>query len=118
MRTTTLGLALVALLATAAAACTDAPAAGDPSAVGATTSAAPAAAAEFHPITLYVPNMACPLCARTIEHRLKESGLRDIRIDLQEKRVTARFDPERLTPEEVKALVTDLGYTVAGIRVG
>lgn len=75
---------------------------------------APAGGAET--IALTVPSMSCPLCSRSIEARLTEAGARDIRIDLDAKRVTATFDPARMTAAEVKALVEGQGFPVTESR--
>ena len=77
--------------------------------------AAPAAAVST--VELVVPGMTCPLCSRAIEARLQEAGLREIAIDLETKVVSARFDPRRVTPEEVKALVEEQGFDVLELRV-
>lgn len=67
-------------------------------------------------IALTVPSMSCPLCSRSIEARLTEAGVRDVRIDLDAKRVTATFDPARMTAAEVKALVEGQGFPVTETR--
>lgn len=119
-------LTLIALSAIAAA-CADAPAADartDPAAAG-SAEAAPAAddtkaavARELTPIALRVPDMSCRLCARPIEHHLGEMGVRDVKADLDTRWVTGRFDPERLTPEAIRATVEGLRFQVAEVRVG
>lgn len=76
------------------------------------------ASATLQRVTLTVPTMSCPLCARPIEKRLEEAGLQGIAIDLEKKLVTARFDPERTTVEEIRGLVEGQGYPVAEARVG
>lgn len=73
--------------------------------------------AELGKITLTVPNMVCPLCANTIEHTLEEAGLRSVAVDLETKHVVAMFDPERITADQVKKLITDLGYTASNVKV-
>lgn len=75
-----------------------------------------ASAAGPEMIVLTVPDMSCPLCSRSIEARLTDAGLRDIRIDLETKQVTGTFDPSRITPTEVKALVEGQGFPVTESR--
>lgn len=112
-----------------ATACTDTPAAGarhdadgrtEVAAVTA-TNVAPAEAvpaAELSLIALRVPDMSCGLCARPIEHNLREMGVRDVKADLKTKWVTGRFDPEKLTPAAIRAKVEGLRFRVAEVRVG
>lgn len=114
---------LIALFAIAAA-CADAPAADartDPAAAEAAPAAdgtQAAAARELTPIALRVPDMSCRLCARPIEHHLGEMGVRDVKADLDTKWVSGRFDPERLTPEAIRAKVEGLRFQVTEVRVG
>ncbi|MBW3553985.1 MAG: heavy-metal-associated domain-containing protein [Gemmatimonadetes bacterium] len=75
-----------------------------------------ASAARSETFVLTVPSMSCPLCARSIDVRLREAGLRDIRIDLERKLVTVVLDPSRTTVAEVKALVEGQGFPVTGSR--
>lgn len=76
-----------------------------------------ASTAGSETIVLTVPSMSCPLCARAIEGRLREAGARDVRIDLETKRVTATFDPSGITAAEVKALVEEQGFPVTEYRL-
>lgn len=82
------------------------------------SSVAAAPAGHVEKVTLTVPNMACPLCANSIEQTLRRAGLSAIEIDLETKTVVARFEPERMTPDQVKKLVTGLGYEVSDLKVG
>ena len=83
--------------------------AGEPAAEAAST-------AGSETFVLTVPSMSCPLCARSIEVRLREAGLRNIRIDVERKLVTVVLDPARTTVAEVKALVEAQGFPVTGSR--
>lgn len=75
-----------------------------------------ASAARSETVVLTVPSMSCPLCARSIEVRLREAGVRDIDIDVERKLVTVVLDPSRTTVTEVKALVEGQGFPVTGSR--
>jgi copper chaperone CopZ len=119
MKRFALALLLVAL-PLAASACDEARS-ESPAADAPAQPAAPAsteAAGPLQPIALRVPDMSCGLCARPIEHNLKEMGVRDVKVDLQTKWVTGRFDPERITPETIRTKVEDLRFRVTEIRVG
>lgn len=65
-----------------------------------------------------VPGMSCALCARPIEHHLLEMGVLDVKVDLDTKWITARFDPDRITPEAIRARVEELRFRVSEVRVG
>lgn len=84
----------------------------------ATADARPEAAGPLQPIALRVPDMSCGLCARPIEKNLQAMGVRDIRANLDTKWVTGRFDPERLTPEAIRAKVEELRFRVTELRAG
>lgn len=116
MRRKTLLLLLPASLIVVAASCSDAPAPEATREVR-TAAAREPAAADLRRVELRVPNMVCSLCANTITNRLEELGVDDIRIDLESKRVEARFDRERMSAERIRTEVEDLGYTVAEVRV-
>ncbi len=102
----------------ALSACSDVPAADAGSNASASVAAEPAPAAGLRPIALRVPDMACRLCARPIEANLARMGVRDVRVDLDSKWVTGRFDPARLTPEAIRARIEALKFRVAEVRVG
>ena len=75
------------------------------------------AAGTLQPIALRVPGMSCAQCARPIEKNLEAMGVHDVEADLATKWVTGRFDPERLTPEAIRAKVEDLRFLVTEVRV-
>jgi len=74
-------------------------------------------APDLPTVVMTVPSMSCPLCVRSIRVRLEEEGLQDVAIDLHTKLVRARFDPGRITPAEVEALVEEQGFPVEERRV-
>lgn len=76
-----------------------------------------AAVTGYSTLVMTVPSMTCPLCSRSIESRLKEAGLRDIRIDLETKLVRASFDPAEMTVDGVESLVEGTGFPVAESRL-
>lgn len=82
-----------------------------------TLSAQRVAVGELRTIKLHVPSMACQRCARPIAHHLSELGVKEIKIDLKEKLVHGRFDPEHLASETIRRRVERLGFRVAAVRV-
>lgn len=112
--------ALLAFSALAAlgTACSEAPAEDPRASTADAASADSAPPAELSSIALHVPDMSCALCARPIEHHLREMGVRDVKADLETKWVTGRFDPQRLTPEAIRAKIEELQFQVTEVRVG
>lgn len=115
--------AVVLLLATSplfVSACSEAHSASstDEAHVQEVAAAGEAPAGALQPIALRVPDMSCGLCARPIEKNLRAMGVRDVKTDLDSKWVTGRFDPERLTPEAIRAKVEGLKFRVTEVRVG
>ena len=111
---------LLAALPLTASACDDARSAAPSADVPAQSPASvrTEATGPLQPIALRVPDMSCGLCARPIERNLQAMGVRDVKADLETRWVTGRFDPERLTPEAIRAKVEDLRFRVTEVRVG
>lgn len=65
-------------------------------------------------VTLNVEGMSCPHCVRAVSDAVSElPGVADVSIDLAEKTVKVEFDPTKSTLDNIKAEITDQGYTVA-----
>lgn len=66
-------------------------------------------------IILNVPDISCEHCQRAIEGALKgEPGVSAVRVDVPEKKVYLDFDPARISLDQVKTILDDEGYAVAG----
>ncbi len=64
--------------------------------------------------TLLVPDISCEHCVKTINGALAaQQGVEAVQTDIPTKTVYLRFDPSRLSLEQVKAILDDAGYTVA-----
>jgi copper chaperone CopZ len=103
---------LLALLL-AVAACADADAVGEPP-NGST--AATESAAELTEISLTVPDMACPLCANAVRAELRAIGVQYPTADLATKRVTGRFDPARLSADDIRGRIEASGFRVTELE--
>jgi copper chaperone CopZ len=56
--------------------------------------------------------MHCQSCKERIEKYLPmETGVKDLKVDLDKKEVTIVFNPQKTTLEKLKKAVEDLGYT-------
>ncbi|MBB6734237.1 heavy-metal-associated domain-containing protein [Cohnella zeiphila] len=60
--------------------------------------------------TLHIIGMSCGHCIEKIENVLKESGAEG---EVKLGRATFRYDENRVSLEEVKAAIEDLGYDIA-----
>ena len=101
----------------ALSACSEAPAAERSAGSGSAAVEVEAPAGDLRTIALRIPDMSCGLCAKPIERNLQAMGVRDVQTDLKTKWVTGRYDPERLTPETIRAKVEELKFRVAEVRV-
>jgi len=64
-------------------------------------------------ITLQVQGMSCGHCVRSIEDNVGEiKGVKSITVKLDDSKVEAEFDPEKVTVDDLKNEIEDLGYEV------
>jgi len=63
-------------------------------------------------VTLNVEGMSCNHCKMAVEKSLTEAGVDKIEVDLEGKKVTATFNPDKLKEDAVKKAITDAGYEV------
>ena len=69
-------------------------------------------------VELRVAGMTCAMCARTIEHSLKDlDGTTDAEVNLGNETVRVEYDPTRLKLADLEKAVTDVGYEVVHERV-
>ncbi|MEA1894552.1 MAG: cation transporter [Euryarchaeota archaeon] len=70
--------------------------------------------AEYQrPIELKVAGMTCAMCARTIEHSLKDlDGTTDAEVNLGNETVRVEYNPTQLKLADLEKAVTDVGYEV------
>lgn len=61
-----------------------------------------------------IEGMSCMHCVGKVDKGLTEmDGVFSAEVDLEEKRATVRYDPEKVGAEAIKQKVADLGYQVA-----
>ena len=66
-------------------------------------------------IILDVPDISCEHCQRAIEGALKgEAGVDSVRVDVPTKKVYLDYNPAQLSLDQVKTILDDEGYAVAG----
>ncbi len=57
--------------------------------------------------------VTCPTCAVNIETALKDlPGMDDVRVNFGAERITARYDPEQVSAEQMQQIIEDTGYKV------
>ncbi|HEX6796242.1 MAG TPA: copper ion binding protein [Ktedonobacterales bacterium] len=70
--------------------------------------------AQVEDITLKVPDVSCEHCVKTIDGALGVlPGVELVRTDLPTKTVQVRFEPGKVSREQIEATLDDAGYTVA-----
>lgn len=83
-------------------------AAASPAAATAAASARPKA--EVRTVT-FVTDIHCAKCVRKLNDNLAfEKGVKDLKVDLDAKTVTFKYDPAKTTPERLAAAINKLGY--------
>jgi copper chaperone CopZ len=63
-------------------------------------------------------NPYCGGCVATIKAQLEAAGVQAITADLETKVFTGYYDPEKVTPEQIRAAVVKVGYTVEDLKTG
>ena len=66
-------------------------------------------------IILDVPDISCEHCQRAIEGALNhEPGVTSAKVDVPSKKVYLDYNPGQISLDQVKAVLDDEGYAVAG----
>lgn len=61
--------------------------------------------------TLDVPSMYCSLCDISVRKALERvPGVIEAKADNREKRAAVKYDPEKISPEELAAALTKSGF--------
>ena len=64
-------------------------------------------------LTLKVTGMTCGGCENAVKRGLARlDGIGEVTASHAEARVTVTFDPDRVSPEEIRARIGAMGYTV------
>ncbi len=57
--------------------------------------------------------VSCPTCAVNIETALKDlPGVDDVKVNFGAERVTATYDPEQISPEQMQQIIENTGYKI------
>ena len=61
-------------------------------------------------------NLGCSACSVVIERKLgKLAGIKNVSVNYVTDRVLVNYDPQRLTIEEIRSFIRELGYE-AGVK--
>jgi mercuric ion binding protein len=59
----------------------------------------------------------CESCKNRIEKALKASdGVMEANLNLKNKRIKVKYDPAKLTPDQVRTLISKTGYDADGVK--
>ena len=65
-------------------------------------------------IVLSVPDVSCDHCVKTVNGALGSlPGVEAVSTDVSTKSVSLRYDPNKLSMEQIEMTLDDAGYTVA-----
>jgi copper chaperone CopZ len=60
----------------------------------------------------FTVNMTCDNCKAKIERHVSwEKGVKDLKVNLDKKQVTIKYDPAKTTEEKLKEAITSLEFT-------
>ncbi len=58
-----------------------------------------------------IEGMSCMHCVGKVEKGLSEKeGILSAEVDLEKKQATVRYDPQKVSVEEIKKKITEVGY--------
>jgi copper chaperone len=64
-------------------------------------------------ITLVAPDISCAHCVATIKRSLGDlDGVENVDVNMETKRIAIRFDPSRISLDQIEATLDDEGYPV------
>ncbi len=70
-----------------------------------------AMAGEIRTATLDVKGMTCATCPLTVKQALKKQpGVSEVSVDYKSQIAQVKFDSEKVQPEQLAQMVTDIGF--------
>ena len=70
--------------------------------------------AQVEDITLNVPDVSCEHCVKTIDGAVGAlPGVEMVRTDIPTKTVQVRFEPDKVSLQQIETTLDDAGYSVA-----
>jgi len=66
---------------------------------------------------VFLTDLHCENCQKKIEKNISwEKGVKDLSVDLDEKKVTILYDPSKTNPEKLQVAIEKLGYACEIIK--
>ncbi|HYZ99418.1 MAG TPA: cation-translocating P-type ATPase [Acidimicrobiales bacterium] len=79
--------------------------------------ASPPAPAALDTLQVKIGGMHCSFCGQTIERAMgRMDGVDQVNVSIAHEETLIRYDPERVTPTELRDTLRDIGYTVRDPR--
>lgn len=64
-------------------------------------------------VTFNVPSISCSVCSGKIKDGLKDvNGVNDIKVDMKTQAVNVDYDPNAVSPSQIRSKIASLGYEV------
>jgi copper ion binding protein len=62
-------------------------------------------------VTIPIEGMSCMSCVATVKKTLSGmDGVKEVNVSLKDKNATVKFDPKKVTPEQLQEAINKLGY--------
>lgn len=62
-------------------------------------------------VIIPIEGMSCMSCVATIKKALSGmDGIKEVNVSLKDKNATVKFDPKKVTPEQLQEAINKLGY--------
>ena len=61
-------------------------------------------------LNLKVSGMSCAHCEKAVANAMEDIGVKVIRLSAQEGIAELEYDPNKITPDTIKAEIIDVGY--------
>lgn len=67
--------------------------------------------ADVRTVVIPVEGMSCSACAASVKKTLTaKDGVSKVEVNLAERTVRVRFDPDKISPDRLASAINDLGY--------
>ena len=63
-------------------------------------------------LILKVTGLSCGHCEKAVENAMEDMGVKVIRVSAKEGIAELEYDPNKITPDSIKAEIVDIGYEV------
>jgi copper chaperone CopZ len=72
---------------------------------------------EVKSIEIPIEGMSCMSCVANVKKNLLSiDGVMEVKVSLQDKNATIKYDPKKVTPEQLKNTINKIGYKAGDIK--